>query len=777
LPGNDILSFLENIFSQADHFIFTDAGDLAAASLVEIDSAGTADAASASASDASSTGVPAGIDAHDVLFAANHAGDGPTDATQSSATAHDDDATAVETSSPVVVTALHINESVDHHAAATSELAAVAAPSSISFSPHDGSSHDSSTFVTSFAPSESIAPMAWHAPEPAVAQAPIVPVVAVVPAAPAAEAPTIAISLAPDATSLAPDLSGDSLGVLINGDGEIVSALSSSTAGSGSGTSGGSSGGGTTGTGGASASPFVINVIYDSSVNSAPAGFKAEVAAAVQYFESQFTDHVTINIDVGYGEVGGYALGGGALGESLTYLNSYGYAQVKNALTADATSADDASAVASLPATSPVNGTFWESRAEAKADGLLGASSSVDGYVGFAAGNLFDYDNSNGVTSGQYDFFGVVGHEISEVMGRSVLAGGSIGGTPNGYYPLDLFHFASNGVHDFSGTTPGYFSLNNGATNLDNFNTSPGGDYGDWSSSAGHDAFNAFSSPGVVDSISQTDLRELDVLGWDRASSTAAPPAPVAQPDLVVTGLSFTGTHFSYHVGNIGSGAAAASTAGVYVSSSATGPATLIGTIATGALAAGASDTESATLSFATNQAPATYYLSVTADYKNGVAESNETNNSSGKIAIVVGNGGNNVLTGTSGNDVLIGLGGNDTLTGGAGADQFVFNTALNRNTNVATITDFSHAEGDKIDLDHTIFSALTPGALGAALAANNFYASANGTAHAAADRILYNSSTGALSYDADGTGAAAAVQFAVVAHHPTLTASDFMLV
>ncbi|MBC7578423.1 MAG: calcium-binding protein [Tardiphaga sp.] len=605
---------------------------------------------------------------------------------------------------------------------------------------------------------------------------------AAAPASPTAEYIPTAVT-APDAPigiDFSPTDSGDgSLGVLIDGDGDIVSALSNSTSSSTAG-SGGSAGTASSAATAATASPFVINVSYDASVGSAPAGFKAGVAAAVQYFQSQFTDHVTININVGYGEVGGYTLGAGALGESLTYLNSYSYAQVKAALTADAKTADDATAVASLPIASPVSGTFWESRAEAKATGLLGASTSVDGYVGFAAGNWFDYDNSNGVTAGQYDFFGVVAHEISEVMGRSLLVGGTIGGIANGYYPLDLFHYAASGVRDFAGTTPGYFSINAGATNLDSFNTNGNGDYGDWASSAGNDAFNAFSASGVVDTVSSSDLRELDVLGWDRGSTgstTPVPPPAPAKADLVVSGLSFSGTHFSYHVGDTGAGVATASTTGIYVASTASGAGTLIGTIAAGALSAGGSDTEAGTLNFATNSAPATYYFSVTADSKNVVAESNEANNSSGAIALVVGNSGNNVLTGTTGNDVLFGLGGNDTLTGGAGADQFVFNTALNKTTNVSTIVDFSHAEGDHIALDHTIFSTLTPVALGAALTANNFYASGNGTAHLATDHILYNSATGALSYDADGTGAAAAVQFAVLTHHPTLVASDFMLV
>jgi len=70
---------------------------------------------------------------------------------------------------------------------------------------------------------------------------------------------------------------------------------------------------------------------------------------------------------------------------------------------------------------------------------------------------------------------------------------------------------------------------------------------------------------------------------------------------------------------------------------------------------------------------------------------------------ILTGNGGNNTLDGRGGNDVLIGNGGNDTLTGGTGSDTFVFQVGgFNGNTppsNNDTITDFSHSDGDRIDL------------------------------------------------------------------------------
>jgi serralysin len=54
----------------------------------------------------------------------------------------------------------------------------------------------------------------------------------------------------------------------------------------------------------------------------------------------------------------------------------------------------------------------------------------------------------------------------------------------------------------------------------------------------------------------------------------------------------------------------------------------------------------------------------------------------------------------------------------------------------------------------------------------------ANGTAaQDADDRIIYNQATGELWFDADGNGAGAAVQFALLAAGTTLTASDIVVI
>ena len=139
------------------------------------------------------------------------------------------------------------------------------------------------------------------------------------------------------------------------------------------------------------------------------------------------------------------------------------------------------------------------------------------------------------------------------------------------------------------------------------------------------------------------------------------------------------------------------------------------------------------------------------------------------------GGGSNDRLNGGAGNDTLNGGTGNDILTGGIGKDSFVFNTTLNSSTNRDTITDFSVVD-DTIKLENAIFTKL---AATGTLAAGNFVANSTGTAGDANDYILYNKTTGVLSYDADGSGAGAAVPIALLGTttHPAITAADFLVI
>ena len=110
-------------------------------------------------------------------------------------------------------------------------------------------------------------------------------------------------------------------------------------------------------------------------------------------------------------------------------------------------------------------------------------------------------------------------------------------------------------------------------------------------------------------------------------------------------------------------------------------------------------------------------------------------------------------------------------LTGGAGNDAFLFNAKPDMWGNVDTITDFS-VPGDLILIDHLAFTKI--GRVGAFAAANLVIGT---KALDAADRLIYDKTTGNLFYDADGSGRSAAILFAHLSPNLSLTASDFLIV
>jgi len=153
----------------------------------------------------------------------------------------------------------------------------------------------------------------------------------------------------------------------------------------------------------------------------------------------------------------------------------------------------------------------------------------------------------------------------------------------------------------------------------------------------------------------------------------------------------------------------------------------------------------------------------------------------------LVGNAGANKLVGGAGADTLVGNGGADTLTGGAGKDIFVFSRVDYKVLNAAKtgyddkqvllasadadlITDFESGK-DKIALGNTQFEKLAKG-----VTADNFVSGAAATS--ATQYLIYDATTGALSYDADGNGSGAAVKIATIGTtvHAALTVKDFII-
>ncbi|MBL0405268.1 calcium-binding protein [Microvirga aerilata] len=151
-----------------------------------------------------------------------------------------------------------------------------------------------------------------------------------------------------------------------------------------------------------------------------------------------------------------------------------------------------------------------------------------------------------------------------------------------------------------------------------------------------------------------------------------------------------------------------------------------------------------------------------------GHAGKNTLNGLSGND-ILKGEDGNDKINGDAGNDQIYGGLGKDTLSGDAGKDTFYFDTALS-SSNVDKISKFS-TKDDRIALEVDFFAGL----VGSKLASSAFYIGTK--AKDADDRIIYNKTSGALSYDADGSGSIAAVKFATLDKNLKLTASDFILI
>jgi hypothetical protein len=242
------------------------------------------------------------------------------------------------------------------------------------------------------------------------------------------------------------------------------------------------------------------------------------VANAVSYLETQFSSPITININVGYGECAGQALDSGTLGQSQCGLISASYSSVRNALLAS-----QAPGASTLPTVSPISGSLYLSRAEAKVLGLLSASSTVDGYVGFSsAPNTFSYVAGATPASNEYYFIGVVEHEITEVMGRM-----SFLDQAGQYTVADLYRYSSSGVRSTaaggSGSTA-YFSLDGGTSNLGSWNNNvQNGDLGDWDGSnipaSGADACADYAPAGTLTTFSQSDIQEMRALGWSSGAT------------------------------------------------------------------------------------------------------------------------------------------------------------------------------------------------------------------------------------------------------------------
>jgi hypothetical protein len=256
-----------------------------------------------------------------------------------------------------------------------------------------------------------------------------------------------------------------------------------------------------------------FHLLWDSSVSSAPAGYKQAAEAAAAYYSQMFSNDEVINIDIGWGEVKGMPISTGDLAEGVRPGIYRTYAQVLSGLDADAShSSVQAQADASLPAADPLHANFYYvPYAEAKTLGEISSTGTeIDGYVGMSKTASLDF--AQPTAAGYFDAVGALEHEISAVMGRVDAVGSTYGAGL--YTPLDLFRYSAPGVRATSASAHSpYFSINNGVTNLGNYSTVS--DYADWNYSLVRgDAFGA-ASTGTTLAMTRNDLIEEAVLGYN----------------------------------------------------------------------------------------------------------------------------------------------------------------------------------------------------------------------------------------------------------------------
>ena len=226
--------------------------------------------------------------------------------------------------------------------------------------------------------------------------------------------------------------------------------------------------------------------------------------------------------------------------------DTFSYTDIRNALLArvdsnDANPGDDAAFTGALPATDPRGHSRKHrpldlSRGQEKLLGLGGvaadagnAQTDPDTGITLNSAFPFDFDRSDGIGAGLTDAFGVIAHELTEVVMGRFMFGGAVfndsSGNPtpfNNYSLMDLLHFisAANGG-------PGRAIFETGANNIISFTGTQGdpnfnlvldnsGDIADPSNAASPRNSFADRPSDVINAITQTDLRILDALGWTR---------------------------------------------------------------------------------------------------------------------------------------------------------------------------------------------------------------------------------------------------------------------
>jgi hypothetical protein len=271
--------------------------------------------------------------------------------------------------------------------------------------------------------------------------------------------------------------------------------------------------------------------------------------AAASLWSAALRDDFTINIQIGF-----TSLGPTVLGQSAAAFVERSYSDVVLALGTLRSSAADYSSHAALQAGSSFsrlinhtsdnpNGADSEipyvdtmdrvglTTANGKVLGLVSPGGDFDATIRLGSDFNFDFDRTDGIGAGQYDFIGVAAHEIGHALGFS--SGVDALDTSGGAYPgsayssnlFDLYRFSplslaeGAGIPDYTADARDkFFSVDGGLTEIAQLatgvNHGDGRQAGHWKDDLGNGLMDPSADPGELLLISDADLAAFDVLGF-----------------------------------------------------------------------------------------------------------------------------------------------------------------------------------------------------------------------------------------------------------------------